>query len=179
MNNKQAISTALSALTAAAMTRCATTDLPALLELHNTAANAVSALPYAGPLTGGGSSCAEFVACTLVADDTPVLILAELRKHTALLEVLGKQGDTAWVSAAAHCDAAPIRIAPATPADSSPFDPVFECEEKDGKLIATISLRPGACAYLVNAVGPRSPAIKFSVDGPKHVQVAPLVEILP
>ena len=39
------------------------------------------------------SSPVEFATAELVADETPALILAELRKHTTLLEVLAKQGD--------------------------------------------------------------------------------------
>lgn len=36
---------------------------------------------------------AQFATAELVADETPVLTLAELRKQTTLLEVLAKQGD--------------------------------------------------------------------------------------
>lgn len=40
---------------------------------------------------------AELAAVESAADDTPALILAELRKQTTLLEVLAKQGDHAAV----------------------------------------------------------------------------------
>ncbi|WP_219117103.1 hypothetical protein [Janthinobacterium sp. UMAB-56] len=94
MNKKLTIRAALSALTAAAMSRCATTDLPALLELHNAAVNAINALPDAGPLTSAGSSgaiigsSAKFLIGTPVTDENQPLILIELRKHTALLTAL-------------------------------------------------------------------------------------------
>ncbi|MBY0242319.1 MAG: hypothetical protein K2X55_23700 [Burkholderiaceae bacterium] len=35
----------------------------------------------------------EFVTGEMVADDTPRLVLAELRKQTTLLEVIAKQGE--------------------------------------------------------------------------------------
>lgn len=107
MNNKQVISAALSALTAAAMTRCITTDLPALLELHNTAANAVSALPDTGPLAGSGSSCAEFAVGTLVAGEARPLAAGELvfadpaaeALYTILINVISQHPTARMVNA--------------------------------------------------------------------------------
>lgn len=43
----------------------------------------------------GAEPAAQPIAATLVADETPVLLLAEARKQTALLEVIAKQGDRA------------------------------------------------------------------------------------
>ena len=175
MNNKQAVSAALSALTAAAMSRCATTDLPALLELlelHNAAANAVSALRNDGPLTGGGRSCAESLVSTLVADETPALILAELHKHTALLGVLGKQGDIDGRIAA------PLNLAQAAAPDANdPFAATFEVTRSPAGYTATIAMREGSVVYLVNATGPRSNAVKVSAAGLLPILVAPLIEI--
>lgn len=48
----------------------------------------------------------EFITAELVADETPGLILAELRKQTTLLEVLAKQGDRVAACAAPATGAA-------------------------------------------------------------------------
>jgi hypothetical protein len=63
----------------------------------------------------------------------------------------------------------------------NPFAPVFELDSDgaDGKLVVTITLKPGTVVYLINATGPRSNAITYSADGPKHVLVRPVVEIEP
>lgn len=216
MNNKQVISAALSALTAAAMTRCTTTDLPALLELHNTAANAVSALPDTGPLAGSGSSCAEFAVGTLVAGEARPLAAGELvfadpaaeALYTILINVISqhptarmfeitriaeeaakafKAGLAAFDGSSASTPdmfydpitGSNVSAAATTPVGGNPFAPVFEVDMKDGKLVATINLKPGSVAYLVNATGPRSSAVRISADGSKHVLVHPLVEIEP
>jgi hypothetical protein len=42
----------------------------------------------------------KFATAELAADETPTLILAELRKQTTLLEVLAKQGDVSMRGAA-------------------------------------------------------------------------------
>ncbi len=129
--------------------------------------------------SGGASS--GTAAASPVADDTQALSLAELRKHTALLEVLGKQGDAASEGIAVRCDA-PLRVKPATaPARVDPFAPVFELDGDgaDGKLGVTITLKPGTVVYLVTASGPRSNAITYSAAGPRHLLVRPVVEIEP
>lgn len=66
---------------------------------------------------------------------------------------------------------------PLSPTETDPFAPLFECEEKGGKLVVSIGVKPGSCAYLVSATGPRNLAIKYSADGPKHVLVRALEEI--
>lgn len=62
-----------------------------------------------------------------------------------------------------------------------PFAPVFQLDGDGagGKLGVTITLKPGTVVYLINATGPRSNAITYSADGPKHVLVRPVVEIEP
>lgn len=50
-------------------------------------------LAFADAVRGPTAVVGQVVGVELVADDTPALILAELRKQTTLLEVLAKQGD--------------------------------------------------------------------------------------
>lgn len=50
-------------------------------------------LAFADAVRGPAPVAGELVAAELIADETPALILAELRKQTTLLEVLAKQGD--------------------------------------------------------------------------------------
>lgn len=102
MDNKQKISKAIDVLTSHALMRCPSVDLQHLMDLYRAAMDAVHALPDAVPLAIGGShdtavgAGAGFAIATLVADETQALILAELRKHTALMEILANQGaDTA------------------------------------------------------------------------------------
>lgn len=52
-------------------------------------------LAFAEAVRGPASVADELVAAELIADETPALILAELRKQNTLLEVLAKQGDRA------------------------------------------------------------------------------------
>lgn len=209
MNNKLAISAALSAITAAAMSRCATTDLPALLELHNAAVNAVSALPDTGPLVSGGASCAiDSVALPLAAGELVFADPAAEALHTILVNVISQHPTTrmfeitqiaeeavkAFKAGLAVFDGSSagtpdvfydpitggnVSVAAATPINDDPFAPTFTVDLKDGKLFAAIDLRPGSVVYLVNATGPRSGAVKLSADGSKHVLVHPLVEIEP
>jgi hypothetical protein len=65
-------------------------------------------LAFADAVRGSAPVVAEVTGVELVADETPALILAELRKQTTLLEVLAKQGDHAA-----------LRTAPATGAAAS------------------------------------------------------------
>lgn len=65
-------------------------------------------MAFADAVRGPAPVVAEVTGVELVADETPVMILAELRKQTRLLEVLAKQGDHAA-----------LRTAPATGAAAS------------------------------------------------------------
>jgi hypothetical protein len=50
-------------------------------------------LAFADAVRGPAPVVAEVAGVELAADETPALILSELRKQTTLLEVLAKQGD--------------------------------------------------------------------------------------
>jgi hypothetical protein len=62
-------------------------------------------------------------------------------------------------------------------ADKDPFAPTFEVSECDGGFAAKINVRVGTVAYLVNATGPRSSAVRISAGQLSHVLVAPVLEI--
>ena len=57
-----------------------------------------------------------------------------------------------------------------------PFAPTFEVEPGADALHIKLYPRPGSVQYLVSAVGPRSPAIKFEALRPSYVQVSAVVE---
>lgn len=99
-------------------------------------------------------------------------ILAELRKQTMLLEVLGKQGDVVERIAATQC-AIPA-IAPDAP---DPTAPTFEVAPSATGYATSITMREGTAVCMVNATGPRSNAVKLSTAGIAQVLLAPLVEL--
>lgn len=211
MSNKSAIHAALNKLATTAIRFAPVSAGPELMVLRNAAADAVRALPDApavasvsgerdrllseckqaradsAKLTEQIASLHAFGSAVKSASEAltitsiPTLTLIELRKQTALLEVLGKQGDAASEGIAVRCDA-PLRAKPVTaPAKADPFAPVFELDGDgaDGKLGVTITLKPGTVVYLVTASGPRSNAITYSAAGPRHLLVRPVVEIEP
>ncbi|MRW82929.1 hypothetical protein GJ698_02340 [Pseudoduganella sp. FT26W] len=63
-------------------------------------------LAFADAVRGPAPVVGEMASVELVADETPTLILAELRKQNTLLEVLAKQGDRFALCAAPATGAA-------------------------------------------------------------------------
>jgi hypothetical protein len=151
---------------------------------------------------------AQFATAELVTDESQPLILAELRKHTTLLEVLAKQGDIAATeqffatSPAKQHAAAPApstgsraaraatlaafaKFAPAVTAAAEarfaadPFAPTFELDAGEDAVRVTLYPRAGSVQYLVNVTGPHSAAVKFEAGVPRLVQVSRVEESLP